>query len=109
MITLDKVSRFNPDAQGLFRYSDPHSAAEKLAICIENRFYAVRPGTFQGMYILDDDHEIVFLMAATLKESNIPLSMLSIPNAVLAVRLAHPAFGSQRQCKRRSPATEIWN
>lgn len=53
-------AEIKPDEQGIFHYSDPHSATDKLAVFIENRFYAVCPGTFQGMYILNDEREIVF-------------------------------------------------
>lgn len=72
---LDKAlfSEATLNAQGIFRYSDPHSAVEKLAICIENRFYAVRPGTFQGRYILDDDREIVFFDGSDVERKQHPL------------------------------------
>lgn len=56
----DLFAEIKSDEQGIFHYSDPHSATDKLAVCIKNRFYAVRPGTFQGVYILNDEREIVF-------------------------------------------------
>ncbi|MCW2479807.1 ADP-ribosyltransferase [Candidatus Symbiopectobacterium sp. NZEC135] len=66
-------SKAKPNAQGIFRYSDPHSATEKLAICIENRFYTVRPGTVQNMYILDDEREIVFFDGSYVERKQHPL------------------------------------
>ncbi|MCW2484524.1 hypothetical protein J5069_01310 [Candidatus Symbiopectobacterium sp. NZEC127] len=76
---LDKAffSETKPDAQGIFHYSDPHSATDKLAICIKNRFYAVRPGTFQGMYVLDDDREIVLFDGSYFERKQPPLERVS--------------------------------